>query len=604
MPPTEPPWRLSGARRWALAIATIAIALFLRPAQAVLTDPLPCGGLIDALVVIAARVRPDTPLLQILALVNGAVIAAAWLAFWRLADRVSMSAVAASAVTLAFAFSPIFDRVAAPTAAIGVLVTTLLALAAVHARPTVTPPSARAGGIALLMLLLAALAVPRLTLPAAIVAAAWPGIGRAAGIGSAGTRIAVVALTLVAGWTGAALVPDLPRPVFEREHARLACLLPAGAPDPQALAGAARTLMLQLGPVPLVAALVGAFRTRHALRTRSAAALMLAAVTAFVWTGQADAGARASVSPMLVGFWSFAACGLSEMSTALGATPARRIAALFLTAMIPLLQFSRAGRADAEPADRTRGHDTLTAAAMGRILSLTPSGGVLVVDDAISDMLARSQAGSRRVASGAVRFASLRSADAFAGESPLVLLMPRAQFVLGHTGFALRTDLQPRVEGIAVRGDRRPCHHATPEWTTAPALAGATRIAAVARDRALHGPMVIYLALGSWSEPRPVDWPDAARRGLTGRTYDRRQSPDAIALARWQERDRTPAVADVFGAPIVVRLELWRAAGGVSILPIDIGTPVLAVMTRVRPDPPSRPLALCPAAAGEIEPLK
>jgi hypothetical protein len=268
--------------------------------------------------------------------------------------------------------------------------------------------------------------------------------------------------------------------------------------------------------------------------------------------------------------------------------------------MVPLLQVSRVRSPEPAPADRVRGHDLLTASSLSRLLAVTPAGAVLIVDDALTDLLARSQAGTRRLTSRHVRFVK---ADSRAIESLLashrVFALPRAQYTLGHSGFDLRTDLQPRVDGLAQVVSRKPCRDLTPAWADVPELVDATQLALVADQPEARGPIVIYLGLGEHSEPRAIDWPRAALRGLSGRTYDRRRPGDAGDLARQRELDAAPD-APLFAAPIVVRLALWRVPGGPMILPVDVGTPVRGAITRSpREEPPD--LALCPSTIGEIE---
>ena len=590
--------------RWTFAIATAALALFLRPAHAVLADPASCGGLVDALLALAARLGSETPLVNMLTFVNAVAVVAAWLAFWWLAQRLSGSSLAATVVTASFAFSPLFDRIAAPTPAIVVLMVALAALAIRRdARPDIADSIAVAR-LSVVALAIAALTIPRLTLPAAIVALALPATAAGSDGRSIARRIAFVLITIAAGVTGAALVPDLPRPSLEGRELLFPCVLPAAATRVNALTGVVGTVVLQVGPVPLVAALVGVFQLRRFFRSRAGAALSIAGLVAACSSGDADSTTTASIASALAGVWCLAACGVSEMVAALRETPGRRLAGWLFAAMIPLLQFSRADGNEPEESDRFRGHETLSAASMSRILSTTPTGAVLIVDDAITDLLARGAAHTPRIATRSVLFASRQSGAELARPSQRVLVMPRAQFILAHSGFDLRTELQPRVPGVAVLGAYTPCHEITTGWSSATTLQNATRIAAVAGAPELHGPAVIYLGLGEWSEPRPLDWPEPARRGLTGRTYDRGRPADALEVDRLRQRDQAPDASDVFSAPIVVRLELWRAADGPSILPIDIGATIRGAITRRRVDPPSQPLTLCRAVAGEIESLR
>ena len=588
--------------RWTVAILTAALGLFLAPSPHALVDPARCAGLFTAIPIAIARISPETPAAIVVSLLNGAAVFVALAIFWHLAHRATASVIAATAVSLAFAATSTFVRSLGPTPAIGVLAVALAGLTLFDQHRHVESTGSRrrlliAGG----SLALVAIVTPPLTLPTLLVVFAWRDPAAIPSGRTVSGRVLIAAGVVLAGVIGTLLVPALPRPEAIGPEPRLACLVPFATASAGSM-NAVRLLLTDLGPAPVAAALLGLFHIRRFIRTRVMLALLSATLLALLFSLSDDADPRLSLSPFWIGFWVIASCGVLEMVAALQTTSVRRVMAIAIAAMLPVLQLSRLRPNEPASADRVRGHDVMTAAAFSRILSVTPAGGAFVVDDALTDLLARSQE-SRRLSSRQVVFVDPDAATVDALLSAhRVFVLPRAQYRLGHEGFELGTNLQPRVSGVAEVIGRRPCRDVTSTWEEIPELLDTTKLALIAHETMARGPVVIYLGMNEPSEPHASDWPQAALRGLSGRTYDRRDARASDDLNRQREVDKTPGAA-LFDAPVVVRLEMWRVPDGPAILPVDIGTAVRGALARqAREDVEA--LTLCPSSTGEIEPVR
>jgi hypothetical protein len=159
------------------------------------------------------------------------------------------------------------------------------------------------------------------------------------------------------------------------------------------------------------------------------------------------------------------------------------------------------------------------------------------------------------------------------------------------------------VNGVAELAGRARCQRLTAAWSDVPPLLDATQFTVMAPQPSARGPLVIYLGLAEHSEPRPREWPNAARRGLSGRTYDRSRARDSDDLNRQRELDLAFSTPPLFDAPIVVRLELWRVPGGPMMLPVEVGTPIRGAIARLQRED-AEPLTLCRSSIGEIEPVR
>jgi hypothetical protein len=586
--------------RWTVAILTAACGLLLAPATPVLVDATPCGGLFSAITIASLRLRPDTPAAFVVGTLNGVIVFVALLLFWHLARRATSSSIAATIASLAFASTSVFARAFATTPAAGVLTVSLACHACLARWQAGSSASNRDAAIALGAVILTSLTIPPLSLAIAIAIAAAPRFAWPV-TSSATSRGLIAGGVIVAGVIGLWLVPQLGRPAAIGPESRLSCLTPDLIGDWNPLRPL-RSVLFDVGPAAIVAAMLGVFYLRSLWRSRLALGLAALALLPMVVSAGHEAEPRLVLTPTWIAFWLLAGCGVCELLAALHATAARRIVAMALAAMLPLLQVSRSRAHEPDPRDRVRGHEQMTATSMARILGVIPPRGVLVVDDALTDLLARSHAGTTRLASGNVIFVK---PDASLIETMLpshrVLALPRAQYVLGHSAFRLETDFQPRVNGVARVVSRMPCGRIRSAWSEMPELIDATRFAFVVDGAPTRETIVAYLGLDEYSEPRPLDWPRDVRRRFGGATYDRNRPSRMDDLNVAREIDGASASAPIFAAPIVVRLELSGAPSNAAILPVDIATPIRRAMVR---GPRDASIVLCPSWLGGIEPLR
>ena len=588
--------------RWTVAILTAALGLFLAPSPHALVDPARCAGLFTAILIAIARISPETPAAVVVNLLNGAAVFMALVVFWHLTRRATTSVVAATAVSLAFAATSMFVRSLAPTPAIGVLAAALAGLTLLDQHRHVESTGSRrrlliAGG----SLALVAIVTPPLTLPTLCAVFALREPAAIPSVRTVSGRALIAAGVVLAGVIGTLLVPALPRPETIGAEPRLACLVPFATASAGSV-NTVRLLLTDVGPVPVAAALLGLFRIRRFIPARVTLALLSATLIPLLFSRGFDADPRLTLSPFWIGFWVIASCGVFEMVVALQTTWARRVVAIAMAAMLPVLQLSRSRPDEPAPADRVRGHDEMTATAFSRILSVTPVGGALVVDDALTDLLVRSQE-SRRLSSRQVVFVDPDAATIVALLSAhRVFVLPRSQYRLGHQGFEIGTNLQPRVSGVAEVIGRRPCRAVTTAWEEIPELLDSTKFALIAHEATARGPVAIYLGISAPSEPHADGWPQTALRGLSGRTFDRRDARAADDLNRQREADRAPG-SPLFDAPVVVRLEMWRVPDGPAILPVDVGTAVRGALARLAREDVEA-LTLCPSSTGAIEPIR
>jgi hypothetical protein len=241
------------------------------------------------------------------------------------------------------------------------------------------------------------------------------------------------------------------------------------------------------------------------------------------------------------------------------------------------------------------GHESLSNASVATLVRILPSDVRLVVEDAITDVLLRSAATTRSVASKRIGLVARDpSAVNRALSSGDVLAMPRAQNTLQNSGFRL-TDAQPGVGGLSRVTAGGTCTTVTDTWTTVPALAASARVALIADASVIYDHAITYLASDRPLSARPVDWPDRARRGFDVSVYDTSLDRDRRRLDQDVTGDRAPRQASALSAPFVTRLELWRVPGGPLQLVVGLDRAPFDALTGRTQGAEEPGLHVCPA---------
>ncbi len=579
----QPGVHRTGALLAIVVAALVAIAWQRRGIT--LADPATCPGLLDHLLPLVLRRIDDLRVGTLLTWTNGAIAVAAVAAFTRLAHVLSGSPICAAAAAAAMAATATFDRTLRPADGLAVLGLWCAAGLALARAQEDESRSAVALRLTLAALSIVPLLAPRLLLPAlalAVVAAASrrPEVGRARVV-ILTTAAAGVLLLMVRSFTTFG-------PAGSVRLSLAGCVAPAwpeGAGARDAIAAA----LGNLGPFPIGLAALGVFIAAGRSRSRFG-------VTAIVWAAAPLLAERASGDAALAVsaavFWCFVAIGLSEVMVEGRLTFARRVAAVLLLILLPVLQYQRLPVS--ESAATPAGHERLTSGLVsGALRALPPA--TLVAEDASTDLVLRSLSSSDAAGGRPVRVTPRNAASVAAalGQAP-VFAFPRGQRELQHRGVLFLA--RPSAAGLAQVDAVHGCSAVDRRWEETPALARAPRFALVATVPDARGPLTLYLGSDAPLIASAIGWQPRDMRGFHPRPYS---AADRAELRLALLSQGLPASSAVLAAPHVLRLVLWRTPGAPDVLPVALSARPTAAVARLDADARRDGLVLCPSYAFE-----
>ena len=598
MPPESPRTAREAIPHWIVTIGAASFGAAILEAPRSLADPASCPGLLELVTVIASRTASDVPVATMLLWGNRLATFVAIAIFARLLQTIGSGLVVTSVIAIALAFVPAFAPVLAPSPATAMAAAAAALLFIYRATRFDRRRVASAVWACVAMAMTAAIA-PALTLPLTVVSALLARLVAAGDAARARWLAPILTALVVAAFPIVIMsaVPALPA-VGGVQTSAMSCVVPVSL----SIAGGLGAFTGALGgmtPLALGLAMLGAFALRAYPTDRAAwplIAFALAPLAAMCWSG-GDVGR--TLAPTVVGLWCLAAVGLGDLEAALAGRPARRVAALLIGLAVPWQQSARPDVLDAHGA-AVLGHDRLTFGQFNEIAGLLPNNSALVVEDAVTDVLARD--GLRRLQrrGKSVRMVA-RDATAVGAalSSSPVFALPHGQSRLQFEAFLLTPVSDPRVSGLAEVRQGGGCAVAGSTWTDLPALQSRGGMAAITPDVRQHWHVVFYVGGDVPVELRRGDWPNQLGLGYHSTAYDRDREGDRRVLDENVRADAAPASHPIFAMRHVTRLEIWRAQGGPAVLPVGYASPDL-VIARARSAPGDSPVRVCASFPYEV----
>jgi hypothetical protein len=317
---------------------------------------------------------------------------------------------------------------------------------------------------------------------------------------------------------------------------------------------------------------------REGLRPSASAAAI--AIGIVVLAAGSHARPEVTLAPLLVLLWWLAASGLGDTIAAMSKGSFGIAAAAALLVLFPVLQGTHRAMDERDDRMAARGHHEASLRHVRRMLNVVVPGASLVEEDASVDVLLRaavlggSQGGKRFTL--IARRADVASRAASAGP---VYAFPQGQEELSLRGFAAepvstaltRSDGRREViEGLATVAPLRPCQRISNTWVDIGSAAAGGRLAVVADEESVRGPVTMYLGGSTAASPQPDRWPPRTTRGLLFSLYDQR---DPKRAARLQAAGRNEGLSGspVMAAPFVAEITIFRTPRSPLALPVRLG---------------------------------
>jgi len=556
-----------------------------------LAEPAACPGLLEWAMVVASRSAADVPIATSLLGSYRAAAFATLVLYAALLRSLSVRPVAVAGAMAALVASPLLQPVLAPAPAMAAAVAVGALLMIGRARGPDGRPRRVAG--ACIGIGFSAAVAPASTVPAGIAAAAmvWQataGRPRMARLTSAlATALGVVTMSLAA----VAAVPQIsPRAV---ENVARACMVAW----PLSAADGARAMLAgvsALAPLVVGLALLGLFAGRHRLRASTswpAILFVMGPVLSLVWFQGSDLDTARVLAPTMIGVWCLVAVGLNDVDAALATPWSRLVVGVLLALALPWQQSATSASASASAAPDA-GHVSLTRQQFSALVSALPEGSVLIVEDAITDILARDVVG--RLQRRGKRLAMVaRDPDEVAAalHSGPTFALPAAQVTLQRLGFVLTRagDELPGLARVARRGD---CETVPGHWTRLASWTG-TGFSAIAAARDAPWHIVAYVGGAAPLKAHPDHWQARPGLGFHARDYDLTLDTDRLRLGADLAIDRPSSDEPPFKGRHVSRVEVWRAAGAPDVVPVAFSDVADAWLIRARRSPGDTTVAVC-----------
>ncbi|HYN09331.1 MAG TPA: hypothetical protein VES67_18255 [Vicinamibacterales bacterium] len=590
--------------RWLIAIAVGIFGILIQRQPAHLTDPASCPGLLEWMAIAASRSASRVPVATFLAWLNAAGVFLSLVALTRWIERGAGGLLAGASVSLAAAATLVTTPVLAPAhvLAVGAASAAWLALDNSAATPLWSRQL-----LAWLALGLTAAIAPALAFPLAVAAAWFAWHTSDSSRWPSRLLASAMALVVVLAWPVVQTMTMPALPAGDPTHATSGCVIP-GAVSVQQIWPALGKALSGTGPLPMALAVLAVFSLRDRIARIGTWSFVLVAALPLVAASWEGSEASRTLAPTIAGFWWMAGAGMREIGSALTGRPAWRIGAWIIALLFPLLQWSHRSAVPIAPADEPRGQETLTRRDFSYLLNALPTRSTLVIDDAISDVLLRSTAGtvqqSGKVLSLVARDGREAARAAIDGR---LFALPRAQFDLQHQGLARAESSGPPIPGLVAFTRAGECASVESQWLATKDLSRSSRLAVVSDRPDARGPVIIYLGSHVAFDVHPIDWPGWTMRGYHSGTYDRAKEPDRLRLDRDRSGDGhdrsgdgAPADDPVFGHAFLARLELWRVPNGPMMLPVGLGQPPEAALIRATTPGDRGSLRVCPSFPGEI----
>jgi hypothetical protein len=589
------------------AVAALAVAglltLALHRSAPIAVDPAACTSTLEVALPGVLRLFPDLAIGTAIAWTNAVIVFTALTVFGRLVQAGTDSMAVAAAITATVALSPTFELPLAPSRPAAVFAAVSCALYAVarpeHRRST----DARTGpdtfaGVAIFAAAALPLVAPGLLVPALMLAACallhrrrrlnWV---RAAGIALPVMLLSVCVLS-VAGtaWN------EGPSPATVT--AGLACAWPRPREWFPTILVSLVGAISRIGPLPFGLALLGLYV--HARRRAVPAGWWsLALVASPVLVGDPGLIGPETLTPLAVGLWYFVACGTAAAIDT--ATPRERAPiAVALLLLVPWLQIQHQLAVGSLQPPTTLGHGSLSLRQFWRLARALPAG-ALVQEDASTDLLLRA-AVSRIERSNKPLRVIARDPDLVKRAAVLgpVFALPRSQLWLQKRGLRFSVEDQD-LPGVARYKSARSCALLRSDWTDLPELLAAPGLALVASQPDDLGPAAIYYGADQPIQGTTSSWPGSSTRGFQVRLYDRNRIPDLAERLKAQGIEPSSALLNT---PYVLRVVMWRTAGGPESLAVAIDGAVRVAVARGEPGGSWRSLLLCPAFDEKASPIR
>lgn len=538
---------------WAIAIALGAAGLGLERAPAALAPAVSCPGLLDWAAIVSAQVAHSAPLGVWLVRADRVIFFVAIVLSGRAAIAASGSWLAGSAVTLAFAASPLFAPAMSP---LDVAVPALASLAALVALDD-SIGSVTSGRAVALCAVAIALAIPLVRFP---------------------------------NW----IIPPLPPAA--NGAAGAACITAPGR------AGILAALS-SIGPYAVLLAVFGLFTIRWRLADRRAWPAAAFVFFALAVASVSTANPLRALAPVAIAVWLLAGAGLAEAARAAGPTPAGRAGALLLAALLPLVPIAaRYRQPRQEPVAAARfGHDQTTLDAVRRTIQLLPDKSVVIVEEAATGLLLRAAHATWQRSGKLLRVVDVQPAPvASAAAEPgwHVFAWPLAQTTLPLLGFRLADAQLPGVSGVAVVGNGGVCADIGEAWRPIDFAAGAPMLVIRSEEPAQEGAVAIWVGSERPIALMPFGWPVWVMPGFLAVPYAAGEHDRVMADAA---ADGLTGREPVFGQPHVVRLEVWKVPDAPRLMPILLGVdpPEVGLMHAT----PGVTLQACPGYVPDVQPI-
>ncbi len=561
--------------------AVLSVAWHRRPVA--LVDPPDCSGTLDLILALMLRGLDGVSVGTLLAWINGLIAFAALAAFSCLVRALTGSLLITVACGCALIATAAFERALGPANALAVL--TAVSVAALAAHRLASDLEAARSGRAQIVAASAAIALlaPSLILPAALVIV-WTLATLERPLTGRGVAIAIAVAASAAG--AASVAVYLSSSDLSTSRTALACVWQSGSDG-----GGTRERIAQaaadIGPFPFALAALGLFAyfsgSTKTQRNWAIAALSVLLLAAWHATDAAE------TVPVVVGFWCLVAIGLRELMAEGAARTARRVAAVIVLALLPILQVERLRQQDPSPAPSVYGYGDLSQEALWRTLRALPDV-TIVAEDASTDLLLRASMSQLERSGKNLRMIP-RDARAIAGalKEGRVFAFPRAQAELRNRGVQFEKSAGQAI-GLAEVGAVHPCSPLERRWTDAPAAAVAGGFALVASHPDGRGPVTIYLAGPGPFTATPLGWRDREKRGFHVRTYAQAELGELRDALTTQGLDPS---SPVLSAAHVVRVTMWRTPGAPTVLPVTLTERPRTAIARVEEQTDRPALEVC-----------
>ena len=560
--------------------AVLSVAWHRRPVA--LVDPPDCSGTLDLILALMLRGLDGVSVGTLLAWTNGLIAFAALSAFSCLVRALTGSLLITVACGCALIATAAFERALGPANALAVL--TAVSVAALAAHRLASDLNAARSGRAQIIAASAAICLlaPSLILPAALVIVWTLALERPL----TGRRVAI-AIAVAASAAGAASVAVyLSSSGLSASRPAFACVWQSGF-DGGGIRERIAQAAADIGPFPFALAALGLFAyfsgSTKTQRNWAIAALSVSLLAA--WHATDAAG----TVPTVMGFWCQVAIGLRELMAEGAARTARRVAAVIVLALLPILQVERLRQQNPSPAPSVYGHGVLSQEALWRTLRALPDV-TIVAENASTHLLLRASMSQLERSGKHLRMIP-RDARAIAGalKEGRVFAFPRAQAELRNRGVQFEKSSGQAI-GLAEVGAVHPCSPLERRWTDAPAAAVAGGFALVASHPDGRGPVTIYLAGPGPFTATPLGWREREKRGFHVRTYAQAELRELRDALTTQGLDPS---SPVLSAAHVVRITMWRTPGAPTVLPVTVTERPRTAIARVEEQTDRPALEIC-----------